>query len=71
MVNSNRIIFASVSLDTHTNGNESHVYMSCKQTTYAVQTRATCVYHNEDQSLKLRNIASIILHNNDAEEALS
>ena len=71
MVNSNQIIFASVSLDTNTNGNESHVYISCKQIKYAVQTRATCVYHNEDQSLKLRNIASIILHNNDAEEALS
>ena len=71
MVNSNQIIFASVSLDTHTNGNESHVYISCKQITYAVQTRATCVYHNEDQSLKLRNIASIILLNNDVEEALS
>ena len=49
MVNSNQIIVASVSLDTNTNGNESHVYISCKQITYAVQTRATCVYHNEDQ----------------------
>ena len=71
MVNSNQIIFASVSLDTNTNGTESHVYISCKQIKCAVQTRATCVYHNEDnedQSLKLRNIASIILHNNDAEE---
>ena len=71
MVNSNQIIFASVALDTSTNGTESHVYISCKQIKYAVQTRATCVYNNEDQSLKLRNIASVLLHNNDEEEALS
>ena len=37
MVNSNHIIFASVSLDTNTNGTESHVYISCKQIKYAVQ----------------------------------
>ena len=71
MVNSNQIIFASGSLDTNTNGTESHI--SCKQIKYAVQTRATCIYNNEDKSLKLRNIASMILpvHNNDEEEALS
>ena len=70
MVNSNQIIFASVSLDTNTNRTESYMYISCKQIKYAVQTRATCAYHNEDQSLKLRNIGSIILLNND-EDALS
>ena len=43
MVNSNQIIFASVALDTNTNGTESHVYISCKQIKYAVHTRATCV----------------------------
>ena len=43
MVNSNQIIFASVSLDTNTNGTDSQVYISCKEITYAVQTRATCV----------------------------
>ena len=70
MVNSNQITFASVTLDTNTNGTESHP-LSLKQIKYAVPARATRVYNNEDQSLKQRNIASIILHNNDEEVALS
>ena len=70
MVNSNQIIFASFSLDTNTNGTESHI-LQTNQICSTNKSNITCVYHNEDQSLKLRNIASIILLNNDAEEALS
>ena len=54
MVNSNQIIFASVSLDTNTNGTESHTYPANKSNVQYKQEQH-CVYNNEDQSLKLRN----------------
>ena len=55
MVNSNQIIFASVSLDTNTNGTESHTYPANKSNVQYKQEQHDCVYNNEDQSLKLRN----------------
>ena len=39
--------------------------ISSKKIKYAVPARATWVYNNENQSLKLRNIASIILYDNE------
>ena len=39
MVNSNQIIFASVSLDTNTNGTESHTYPANKSNMQYKQER--------------------------------
>ena len=61
--NSNQIIFASVTLDKKQTNRTTHISLQTNQ--IGSTNKATGAYNNDNQSLKLRNIA--LIYNNEDE----